>query len=80
MEVRNPPMATHESGSAIDTILAETRTQCDVRVIAEKIAGSDHRMVVGMVNCAVLCHAAYAIGKVKWKCAGEWEPSKVLQK
>ena len=72
LRVRNPPVATRVSGSAIDLLLTYSRVPVAVHVLAGFTADSDHTMVVGKLPLELRLGYDALIGRVVWASTGEW--------
>ena len=69
----NPNVPTHDSGSAIDLVLAPEGAPLVVDVSREVVGASDHRMVLCSVFREVSYRYACGIGRVAWVHQGEWD-------
>ena len=70
--LQNPPEPTHESGTAIDVVLAQESFPIQV-AIHGFVGASDHRLVTAVVPASMSVRYAEGLGRVEWASDDAWE-------
>ena len=70
---RTPPTATHSSGSCLDLIITPRQSDVSVSVVPDRVALSDHKLVVGDLFCNLVHKRSRCVGRITWAGREEWD-------
>ncbi|CAK0864232.1 unnamed protein product, partial [Prorocentrum cordatum] len=73
LELLNPRVPTHVSGTTVDVVLAASNVPMQVRVLDMFVAASDHKMVFGSLPHNLTLRYDAVVGRVSWASTEEWD-------